>query len=470
MFKEYKSSLARIFCLVDLLIILFSFYAAYSLRFAQSLSIFQLPIQYAVFFSTYLIFWVYLSNSFRLYASKRLIGFRYEAWDVGKTTLLCLIIATLPAFFIRQYPLSRMFLLYLWPLQAGVLILFRFIVRETLKYIRRRGHNFRQVLIIGRNSRASQIAKKIKDSPEYGLRILGFIDATDNENGANSSCDVKLMGNLEDLETILKEQVVDEVLVTLPFKSFYSEIEGVVHLCENVGVEVKIPLELFSLRLAKNTISHYEDIPFIDFYTSPKMNLQLIAKRLIDAMVSSVMLIFLSPLFGVVSLLIKATSEGPVFFKQQRVGYNGRFFNCLKFRTMIDNAEELQKPLLGLNEMDGPVFKIKNDPRITKVGRILRKTSIDELPQLINVLKGDMSLVGPRPPIPNEVDQYDGEDRRRLSIRPGITCIWQVSGRTAIPFEKWMELDRQYIDNWTLWLDLKIMAKTIPAVLKGSGE
>jgi len=167
--------------------------------------------------------------------------------------------------------------------------------------------------------------------------------------------------------------------------------------------------------------------------------------------------------------LIKATSKGPVFFVQQRIGYNGRLFNCLKFRTMIENAEEIKKDLKKLNEMDGPVFKIKNDPRITKVGRFLRKTSIDELPQIINVLKGDMSLVGPRPPVPDEVSQYELEDRRRLSMRPGITCIWQVNGRNAIGFDKWMELDRQYIDNWSLWLDIKILAKTIPAVLRGSG-
>jgi lipopolysaccharide/colanic/teichoic acid biosynthesis glycosyltransferase len=171
----------------------------------------------------------------------------------------------------------------------------------------------------------------------------------------------------------------------------------------------------------------------------------------------------------VVSFLIKRSSKGPVFFKQQRVGYNGRLFNCLKFRTMVENAEELRDDLLELNEMDGPVFKIKNDPRLTKVGKILRKTSIDELPQFINVLRGDMSLVGPRPPIPSEVKEYELVDRRRLSMRPGITCLWQVNGRNSIPFEKWMELDRQYIDQWSLWLDFKILAKTIPAVLRGSG-
>jgi exopolysaccharide biosynthesis polyprenyl glycosylphosphotransferase len=188
-----------------------------------------------------------------------------------------------------------------------------------------------------------------------------------------------------------------------------------------------------------------------------------------DILLSGVLLILLSPLFLLVTLLIKVTSRGTVFFAQRRVGYNGRQFSCLKFRTMVENAEERKKELLYLNEMTGPVFKIKNDPRVTPFGRWLRKLSIDELPQLINVLWGDMSLVGPRPPVPSEVDQYHLNDRRRLSMKPGITCLWQVSGRNRIPFEKWMELDRQYIDRWSLALDLKILVKTIPAVLRGSG-
>ena len=192
-------------------------------------------------------------------------------------------------------------------------------------------------------------------------------------------------------------------------------------------------------------------------------------KRLIDIITSAILLVLFSPLFAIVSILIKTTSKGPIFFRQQRVSYNGRQFSFLKFRTMIENAEELKKDLMELNEMDGPVFKIKNDPRTTKVGRFLRKTSIDELPQLINVLKGDMSLVGPRPPLPSEVLEYGLADRRRLSMRPGITCIWQVNGRNDISFEKWMELDREYIDNWSLGLDLKILAKTIPSVIRGSG-
>ena len=469
MLKQYKNSVQRGFRLLDLSIILFSFYLAYYIRFGPiGLTISSLETQYQVFFSVYLVAWVYLSHRFQLYPSKRVIGFSREAWDVIKTTSLCFLIATLPAFFIREYPLSRVFLLYLWPFQTGSLISFRFIIRKTLKYIRRRGYNFRQILFIGRNERSAKIARTIEETPEFGLRILGFVDAPNNTN-KEKSYDCNLIGNLEQLERILGEEVVDEVFVTLPMKSFYSEIERIVYLCEQVGVEVKIPTNLFHLTLAQATICNYDDVEVIDLYTSPRMNWQLLSKRLIDLVVSATSLVLLSPLFAVVSIIIKSTSKGPIFFRQQRVGYNGRLFTCLKFRTMVENAEEIKRDLSMLNEMDGPVFKIKNDPRLTKVGRMLRKTSIDELPQLINVLKGDMSLVGPRPPVPGEVEQYDLKSRRRLSMKPGITCIWQVSGRSTISFERWMELDRQYIDKWSLWLDFKILAKTIPAVLRGSG-
>jgi exopolysaccharide biosynthesis polyprenyl glycosylphosphotransferase len=470
MLKQHKKPLGNTFRFVDVLIILCSFYVAYGLRFGtEGLNILSFPKHYQILFVTFLIAWIYFSKRFELYSSKRLTRFNQEVLDVCKATTICLAIATIPPFFIREYPLSRIFLVYLWVLQTGSLILFRFTFREILKYIRRRGYDFREILIVGRNDRAAQLVKKIEESPELGLRILGFLDAPNGENDVTFSPNYKQMGRLDDLEGILRDQVVDEVFIFLPIKSFYSEIEKILRTCEHVGVEVKIPTDLFSLRLAKSTTSLYGDVPVIGLYTSPKMSWQLLVKRLMDITTSVFMLGLLSPVFVLVSILIKATSKGPVFFKQQRVGYNGRVFNCLKFRTMVDNAEELQKDLLALNEMEGPVFKIKDDPRVTKVGVILRKTSIDELPQMINVLKGDMSLVGPRPPIPGEVDQYDLKDRRRLSMKPGITCLWQVNGRNSVPFEKWMELDRQYIDQWSLWLDFKILVKTIPVVLRASG-
>jgi exopolysaccharide biosynthesis polyprenyl glycosylphosphotransferase len=469
MLKQHKRPLSMLFRLLDLSIIVLSFYAAYRLRFGTEGSrIYAAPIQFPVFFFAYLIAWAYLSNRFQLYGSKRLNRFSREVWDVARTTGLCLVIAGMPAFFIRHMPLSRLFLLYLWPLQTGSLIALRFLVRKVLRYIRRRGYNFRHVLIVGCNSRAVQVVKNIQETPEYGLRVMGFVDAPNGPYGP-APMGLDLLGRLDDLEGIVREQVVDEVFITLPVKTFYSEIETILRTCEKVGIEAKIPTDFFSTTLAKSTITSFAGLPIIGLYTSPRMNWQLMVKRLIDLTGSAVLLILLAPLFLIISIVIKYTSKGPVFFKQERVGYNGRVFTCLKFRSMLEHAEALRAHLTGLNELSGPVFKIHDDPRITAVGSILRKRSLDELPQLWNVFKGDMSLVGPRPPIPGEVSQYDLGDRRRLSMKPGITCLWQINGRSSLPFEKWMELDRHYIDNWSLWLDLKILVKTIPAVLKGSG-
>jgi exopolysaccharide biosynthesis polyprenyl glycosylphosphotransferase len=212
-----------------------------------------------------------------------------------------------------------------------------------------------------------------------------------------------------------------------------------------------------------------DDIPCVTLHSAPIENWHLTLKRALDVLLSSFSLVMLAPLMCLSAILIKLDSKGPVFFTQERMGLNKRRFKVLKFRTMVHNAESLQARIRKLNEVAGPVFKIKNDPRLTRVGKWLRKSSIDELPQLINVFKGDMSLVGPRPPIPSEVEEYEWKDVRRLSMKPGITCLWQINGRSTVSFDKWMELDKEYIDNWSLWLDFKILAKTIPAVLRGTG-
>ena len=470
MLKKHKRSLARTFCLLDFLIVISAFIAASCLRFGSGgRYLLSFPLQFKVFFITYVAAWIYLSNYLHLYASRRLTSLRREALDVSRATLFCAVFATISAFFFRELPLSRLFLLYVWGIQTVSLILFRYVLRSFLKYIRRRGYNFRHVLIIGRNHRAARFLNTIAESPELGLQVVGFLDAPTTNGTDPRFSKYAFLGALTAFETVLRTYVVDEVVVFLPIKSFYEDIEAILRVCEGVGVEVKLPTDLFSLKLAKSTISTYGDGPVIDLYTSPKMNWQLVAKRAIDVTASAVLLLLLSPVFALVSILIRITSSGPVFFRQQRHGYNGRLFECLKFRTMVENAEELKETLLHLNEVSGPVFKIKDDPRITKIGRLLRKTSMDELPQLINVLKGDMSLVGPRPPVPGEVIQYDLPHLRRLSMKPGITCLWQVNGRSSVSFDQWMELDKKYIDHWSLWLDFKILAKTIPAVLGGSG-
>jgi exopolysaccharide biosynthesis polyprenyl glycosylphosphotransferase len=469
MLKEHKKVFDRIFRLNDIVIIVLSFIAAYYFRFEiTDFKTFLSHTDYIIFSSSYLILWIYLSNRFKLYSSKRTTKLPYETWDITKTTMLCLTVSIIPAFLIRQYPPDRLFLIYFYLLQTGVLIFFHLNLRLILRCIRHLGYNYRNVLLIGKNIRSEKIIKEFSVVSKYGFNVVGYIDIN---NGHTSEYlkELESLAQFDDFEKILKENVIDLVLITLPIKSFYAAIEKVITICESVGVEVEIPAELFNLKISKSSVSTFNNVKFINYYTSPKMNWRTILKRLIDIVISLFLLILCLPLFLILSIIIKTTSSGPVFFKQRRVGFNGRIFSMLKFRTMAKDAESMKKDLMDLNVLEGPVFKIKNDPRVTKLGRFLRKASIDEIPQLINVLKGEMSLVGPRPPIPDEVAQYKIDDRRRLSMRPGLTCLWQVNGRNEIPFEEWMKLDRQYIDQWSLWLDFKILMKTIPAVFRGTG-
>ena len=271
------------------------------------------------------------------------------------------------------------------------------------------------------------------------------------------------------MPTLLRSSVVDEVVLALPVRSLHSRASEIAALCEEQGIVVRL-FDVLDLKSSRTRAEEFDGQHVITHYRGSLDGWAGFVKRGIDIAVSLLALIALSPVFLIAAILIKLTSRGPVMFVQKRLGLNKRHMHVHKFRTMVVDAEKQIKDLEHLNEVSGPVFKIKNDPRITPIGRILRKTSIDELPQLWDVLKGDMSLVGPRP-LP--VRDYEGfsEDwqRRRFSVRPGITCLWQVNGRSSIPFEQWMELDLQYIDKWSLWLDLEILLRTIPAVLRGSG-
>jgi exopolysaccharide biosynthesis polyprenyl glycosylphosphotransferase len=273
-----------------------------------------------------------------------------------------------------------------------------------------------------------------------------------------------------ELESIMAYQPVDEVLVALPSKKYGHVVEAIVQRCEEQGVIVRVRPEMFALQVAKSYMDEIEGVPIVTIRSGPEDDWRMVAKGLIDFVVSAALLAVLAPLFAIVAFLIRRDSPGPIFFAQERVGFNKRRFKLLKFRTMVNGAEKEQESLEHLNEVEGPVFKIKNDPRMTAIGKVLRRFSIDELPQLINVLKGDMSLVGPRPLPVRDVDRIDvNSHKRRFSIKPGITCLWQVNGRSNIGFDDWVRMDLDYIDRWSLALDAEILLKTIPAVLKGPG-
>jgi len=326
------------------------------------------------------------------------------------------------------------------------------------------------MVIVGTNQRGLSFAREIEEKPGYGYRIIGFVDDEWSRGEKLQELDYPLLANLQDFPAVLRDHVVDEVVICLPIKSLYDHMRKIVELCEEQGIIVRVLSGIFDLKSGRLTIEQFGDQTFTVMYAGAMNGSAMLVKRLLDFSLSLVLLIFLAPVLLAIAILVKVSSPGPVFFVQERVGINKRRFRMIKFRTMIAAAEEKLAELDDLNEMIGPVFKIKDDPRITWVGKFLRSWSLDELPQLINVLKGDMGLVGPRP-LP--VRDYNGFDqdwqRRRFSVRPGLTCLWQISGRCNLPFERWMELDLEYIDRWSLWLDLKILIMTIPAVFKGTG-
>jgi exopolysaccharide biosynthesis polyprenyl glycosylphosphotransferase len=325
---------------------------------------------------------------------------------------------------------------------------------------------------VGTNIHAVRFAKKIEAKPELGYRLTGFVDEEWSGISDFKNSGYKLISDFEGFIQFLRENVIDEVIISLPMKSSYDKASRILAACEEQGVIVRNLSDIFHMKQARSKTEYFEGESLVSHYPGAMSGWgwQVAVKRVMDFLLSIFVLIILSPLLILTALLIKITSPGPVFFIHDRVGFNKRRFRLCKFRTMFEGAEQKRAQLQGINEVGGPVFKIKNDPRVTKIGKILRKASIDELPQLINVLKGDMSLVGPRPLPLRDYNGFDQDwHRRRFSVRPGITCLWQVSGRSDIPFEKWMELDLDYIDSWSLWLDAKIIWKTIEVVIKSAG-
>lgn len=339
--------------------------------------------------------------------------------------------------------------------------------RMMLRYFRRKGYNTRQILIIADDS-SSDFINQILETGDWGYKIWGIM--TDSEKIKWEFEDrIPVYSGEENFAQLIDEKVFDEVFYCK--QEFNTRtIKKLVRECREVGVSFHIHNKVLTFSGLNPKLFFLNHQFFISFRNTPENYFALKVKGTIDFFLSIFILILISPLMLGIALAIKLDDRGPVFFKQVRVGRHGRLFKCLKFRTMVANAEELKEKLMDLNEQEGPVFKIKNDPRITRVGRFLRKTSLDELPQFINVLIGDMSIVGPRPPVPSEVKQYKRELNRRLSINPGITCTWQVSGRNNIPFDKWMEMDMEYIDNWSLMLDFMIMLKTFKVLFARDGQ
>jgi exopolysaccharide biosynthesis polyprenyl glycosylphosphotransferase len=424
------------------------------------------------YLAVYAILWVplgYFLLRFGAYTGLRIVSLPTFTWQVAKALGISVSLLLAILFLLNADFVSRSFLITYTILELIVLVG----VRGTLHWwyflrYAQKGENYHKVIIIGTGERAQKLAKELKERLEWGIHIVGYLDVDPDITGKMVE-GAPVLGTVDIISDVLNEQVIDEVIMALP-RSLIENFEGIINVCEEEGVKFSWMADMFDLRVARMRLFEIGDIPILTFEPVAQNEVKLLVKRIVDLFLVIITLPLLLPIMLIITIAIKLDSPGPAFFVQQRVGLRKRLFPLLKFRSMYVDAEERIKEIEHLNEADGPIFKIKNDPRITRVGRFIRKTSLDELPQLLNVLRGHMSLVGPRPMSIRDVNLFDkGIQRKRFSVRPGITCIWQVSGRSDLPFEKWLELDLKYIDNWSLLLDLQILLKTIPAVLRASG-
>jgi len=416
----------------------------------------------------YLFIWWVLLKLHGIYGPQRLIAFKTLMIKITRTTILGTLILFGVVYLAKWTKVPRTLILTLSLVSFLCLILEKFLWLKFLQYLREKGKGYSDVIIVGATDIAERFVNSIEKFSDWGLRVIGFL-VDEKGRGLKEFCGSPILGTFNDITRVLHKHPVDEVIFTLSTKELDVARE-MMEICAVEGVKSRIISNFFGSLYFKAEAEVLHGIPVITYYPAPKKEWQLFVKRTGDILLSSVALFILSPILLLIALLIKLTSQGPVFYRWKVVGLNKKPFTGYKFRTMVENADEIKKKLLAKNEMNGPVFKIKDDPRVTRIGRFLRKYSLDELPQLWSVLKGDMSMVGPHPPLQTELYRFEDWHRRKLSVKPGITCLWQINGRSNIrDFDKWVKMDLEYIDNWSLWLDFKILLKTIPAVLLGRG-
>lgn len=480
MLRERENLIKWLMIMLDTFVLTVSYFLAYLIR-AQFHAFYKLDLfpgkqiissgiadtEYFPITFILVLLWVLMLSFNGMYFSIRTKNFLEIVWINIKAAFLTIFTFSSLAFILKFHFISRVFVIFFLAVAFTLLILEKWAVYSARSYVRVRGYNIRYSLVVGTGPRAEKFINIVKTHPEWGIEIIGLVDDDLSRVGQKFQ-GIEVIGTIDNIQHILQYKVVDEVVFVVP-RTWLDRIEDSIQICETQGIRTHVAADLFNLNIARAKYNDLEGFPLLTFDTSFAMEWQLFVKRCLDLFVSLFSLIFFLPVFLIVAVLIKLTSRGPIFFKQRRMGLNGRIFNLYKFRSMYKDAQNKMVEVMHLNEMQGPVFKIKDDPRVTPLGKFLRKSSIDELPQLYNVLLGHMSLVGPRPPIPAEVHEYELWHRRRLSMRPGLTCLWQISGRNEVNFDEWMKLDLKYLDNWSLWLDFEILVKTVPVVLFGVG-
>jgi len=483
--KERNKVIKRIMLVLDAIVITSVFILAfffrkyfsgiYQLDFFPSVEVVKLGslslIDYSMVYVVLLVIWCVALSLNGMYHSVYIKSPKEIVWRVAKTAFFVMITFGTIAFTFRLQFVSRFFFIVFMIAVSSSLILEKMIIFPTLNKVLWRGYNRRRLLIVGTGPRAVKFMDKIESHPEWGYTISKIVDfkvCPLSQDGRQVMKKCEIAETPDVFSKILHRILIDEVIFVVP-KSMVDRVQDYLYVCEEVGVDTAVAVDFFDVKGAKFHQTDMEGTPLITLEKTFGREWQLFVKRAFDVIISAVGIIMLSPLFFVTMILIKLTSPGSILFKQKRIGLRGRKFTMYKFRSMYKGAEKEIRKLEAQNEMKGPVFKMKDDPRITPLGRFLRKTSIDELPQLFNVFIGRLSLVGPRPALPRETSKYEPWQRRRLSVRPGITCLWQVWHRGEGDFEKWVKNDLEYVDNWSLWLDFKIFVRTLLVVLSGKG-
>jgi len=421
-----------------------------------------------------IVLWVFLLDVFGLYTHKSAQTPAKTGGILLKTNLVGIMLAFF-LFYIATIKNIPRVLIFLY---AGIDFLLMYAKESALRYLEPRWQPVQRALLVGRPEEFNEFVERMSSIRNWNVEIIGLLLPASIADAYTAKADpgrrvpllrqTPVLGTTHELGEILHEHSVDYVILS-PGKERFEDIQETITVCETEGVETWLLGSFFKTSVARASVDEFQDIPMLTFSTTPILSWSLLLKRIIDIIGAAVLIALSAPVMAGAAIAIRLTSPGPIIYKQRRCTIHGREFWMYKFRTMVSEADQLRAELESRNEVGGPVFKMWNDPRITRVGKWMRRYSIDELPQLFNVLKGDMSLVGPRPPIPSEVKNYEDWQRRRLSMRPGITCLWQTAGRNEVAFEDWMRLDLQYIDNWSLGLDFRILLRTPLVVLKGTG-
>lgn len=455
--------------LLDVVIVVASFFISFYLRAmlfssAELRSVWQIK-DYLWFMWTVIPLWIFLLLFERAYYSLERKSIGEVIVPTMRAVFEGLIIILAVLFIAKIFAKSRLFFVIFGGVNVVLLLLIRWIISFVQGRIFRNPPFYHNVLVVGTGKHAVGLCKFFELHEKWGVKIEGFLKGGQGEGRVEEG---RIIGQFEDLSKLLRALPIDWVIFALPASQNELIMKGI-EVCKELGVVASCPLsDYFPFSGTNLSLDVYGGIPLLSFRTTTVRKWELLIKGIMDRVCALIAVMVLAPLLGFAALLIKLTSKGPVFFRQKRCGINGRKFTFYKFRTMVADAEKKKKELEHKNPKK-IVFKIADDPRITSVGKFLRKTSIDELPQLFNVLRGDMSFVGPRPPVPEEVVKYEDWQRRRLSMKPGLTCLWQIKGRSELDFDEWMKLDLEYIDTWSLSLDVKILLRTIPAVLSTRG-